>query len=113
MRIDPVTLTDRSSIIKALAEKKEWQGTRSGYPIRLVRFHSPTGERIEFCVKLRGAWVNDRRAAKVHDALDQINALILADKTHRPDRPIPRPIAEQPELWPLESPGAAQVVFPL
>lgn len=81
MRYDPIQLIDRSSIISALARKFEWTGQKLSVPIRLVRMLTPAQgkaeETIEYTVRLGGAWITDRRATSAHEAIDQINTLIL------------------------------------
>lgn len=80
MREAPLSPHDRSTIIAQLAKTGQWEGTRAGHPIRVLRYRVKGGsEVIEYAVKVGFTW-RDGRGATVADALEEINNIILTAK---------------------------------
>ena len=71
MRSAAISPHDVATIIHALAHEGSWEGTRSGYRIRLIRFPVEKGkQRIEYAYKAPGC-----REWKASDALTVFAAL--------------------------------------
>jgi hypothetical protein len=82
MRYEPITPRDVSLVIRALATKGKWEGTRAGCDLRLVRFHGRDGrDRILYAVRIKHTWISDT-GATVAAALREINDLIARAPIH-------------------------------
>lgn len=95
MKQEPISAHDRAMIIQRLASRdREWQGIRMGCRIRLVRFRTPQGERIEYAVQIKiSIWVNGN-ADTVHGALDECSDAIRKARFTRPEVMTPDPLTD-------------------
>jgi hypothetical protein len=57
-RSEAFSAHDWCTIIHQLAETGNWEGERAGVPARLVRYPTPSGNKIGFALRLNGVWVN-------------------------------------------------------
>jgi hypothetical protein len=79
MKHEAISSHEKPHIIHALAKTPSWQGKRKGVFVRIVRMPTPAGTAIGFFVDLpRFRSQPEHSARTVADAIDQINALILA-----------------------------------
>ena len=93
MKAQPFSAHDRSTIIAELASTGRWQGNRGGCTVRLVRYHSLCGEKVQYAVSIQHRWISDQ-AGTVNEALDDLNELIPQRPAGSPGRRRWNPMAK-------------------
>ena len=76
MKIDPISNLDRAFIIRHLHDRCNWEGQRRGYDVRIVRFATRAGQRVQWSAS-KGTFIVAGEANTVGDAVRDINDLII------------------------------------
>jgi hypothetical protein len=84
MRYEPLSPHDRSSIIAQVASTGEWDGTRSGARIRLVRWCCNGRRQVDYAVKPgpRHGWQSGC-AGTVGAAIQEVNEIVVKARSRR------------------------------
>jgi hypothetical protein len=104
MKINPISILERSHIIRHLKVHGKWEGTRMGAHVRMFRFPLHDGkQRIEYAVGL-GSQNITGQAVTAGAAIDDINALILGrpveNRRRKPEPPFVPRSGKAPEWFP-------------
>lgn len=86
MKIDPISNHERAYIIAQLARTGKWAAKRMGAEVRIVRFKSESGNRIQYAIRLKSAWVHGQEptAARAIAAVNE--TLIGSPRRQAPPR---------------------------
>jgi hypothetical protein len=75
MKTDPISVHERSLIIRHLARYGNWRAKRRGAKVRLARFETLWGTRIQYWVVIRHKSFAGP-ASTVYEAVEEVNQII-------------------------------------
>jgi hypothetical protein len=98
MKISPISTIERALIIRQLAQHGKWEGTRFGAHIRLFRYKTAAGNKVQYVVG-RGPLNVAGEAQNVGNAIRDINSLISGRPERRREPLVPVYVAAKVETW--------------